>query len=252
MAETVVDEEVDGVSATCTCTRGMLVSRGTTKTHGTARMVEAGITGEGDITNLRTTPTLPQLNPRTIHTGGTHHKTTTRITNRAGTEGDHLSRRTTHGLHISHPPTEVVEEGIIQDTMARTAPGRMGTVEGGEVLLPIEEGVRRRVAVDMAIKEVREEGMGMVATVVDTTSPHRTTITVEVVATTEVVVTTLVGAISPAEVISPVGHIAPVSSLTGTKEHTTKGVEVVGEGTDHGHIRENVGQFCFVRVFLLL
>ena len=232
-AETVVDEEVDGVSATSTCTRGTLASHGTTKTHGTVPMVEAGIMGVGDITNLRTTHTLPRLNPTTIRTGGTHHKTTIRTTNRAGTEA-HLSRRMTRGLHINHPLTEVAEEGIIQDMMARTAPGRMGTAEG-EVRLLLIGGARRTAAVDTEIKEVREGCMGTAAMVVGTTSPSRTAITAEVEAIMEVVIISLVEAINPVAVINPVGHTTLVLSLTGTKEDTTKEAEAVGGDIDYQH-----------------
>jgi hypothetical protein len=147
----------------------------------------------------------------------------------------------TRGLRINNPPTEVAEEeeDTIPDMMARTVEGRMDTVEGAEALLHIEE-VRRTAAAGLIIKEVREGDMGMAATMVDTTSPHRhrTAVIAEVV-TTEAVVINLVEAtnqaeaISPVEVINLVDHTAPVSSLTGAKEDTTKEVEVVGEGTDH-------------------
>jgi len=222
-AETVVDEVV-GVNATSISTRGMLASRGTTKTHGMAHMVE------GDTTNLQIIPTLPQLKPRAIRTEGTRRKTITRTNNRADT-GDHLSRHMTHGLRINNHPTEVAEEDTIPDMMARTAARRMGTLEGEEV--------RRTAAVGMAIKVVGEGVMGMVAAVVGTASPHRTVVTAEVATTEEeeaaAAVITLVEATNPVVVISPVDHTAPVSSLTGTKEGTIKEVEVAGEGTDHRH-----------------
>jgi len=245
VAVTVVDEEAVGVNATSTCTKGILVSPGITETHGMGRMAEAGITGEGDITNLRATPTLPQLQPRPTHMGGIHHKATIRISNRAGIE-DHLSRRMTRVLPLNNLPTEVAEEDTIRDRTVPTAAGRMGTVEGEEALLPKEE-VHRTAAAGMAVKEVKEEVMVMVVTVVDTTSPRRTVVTAEVV-TTEVVDINQAGPTSPAEVInpaevtSPVGHTAQVSSLTVTREDTTKEVEVVEEGTDptdtgHTHIK---------------
>lgn len=243
-AETVVDEEAVGVNATSTCMKGILASPGTTETHGMGRMAVAGIMGEGDITNLRTIPTLPQLQPRPTHTGSTHHKPTIRTSNRAGIE-DHLSRRMTRVLRINNLPTEVAEEDTIQDMTAPTAVGRMGTVEGEEALLPKEEEHRHTVvAAGMAVKEVnKEEDMGTVVTVVDTTNPRRTPVTAEV-ATMEAVdikqaePTSPAGVISPAGVTSPVDHIALVSSLTGTREDTIKEVEVVGEGTnptDTGH-----------------
>ena len=259
-AEIVVGEGAAGVSVTSTSTRGMLVSRGTTKTHGTVRMVEAEITGEGVITNIRTTLTLPQLKLRTILTGGTHHKTIIRTTNRVGTE-DHLSHRMTHGLRINNPPMEVAEEGTIQCMMVRTAPGRMGTVEEVEALLLIGEGVSHTAAVGMVIKEAREGGMGMVATVVDIINPHITAVTAEAVTTEAAVITlveaiSLVEVISPVEATSPVDHTVLVSSLMGTEEDTTKEAEVVEEGTDHRHLdrlaRESVAQAFSTSVSLLL
>lgn len=228
--ETVVDEGAGGVSVTSTSMRGMLASHGTTETHGTARMEGAGITGEGDVANLRAILTLPRTKPRTIRTGGTRHKITTRTTNRAGTE-DRLNRHMIRGLHINNLPTEVAEgeggEGTIPDTVARMAAGRVGTAEG-------EEGVNRTAAVDIVtkVKEPREGGMGMVAPVVDTINPLRTAVTAEEV-TMEVVDIIPAEAINPAQVTSPVDRTAPVSSLTGTKGDTTKEVEVVGEGTDY-------------------
>ena len=235
-AETVVDEEVVEVNAISISTRGMVASRGTTKTRGTVRMAGAEILGEGDTTNLRIT-TLPRLKPRVIRTGDTHPKAITRTTNGAGT-GDRLSRHTTPGLRTNNLPTEVAGEGTIQDTMVRTVAGRMGTVEGEEALLPIEEGARLMAVVGMAIKEVREGGMGMAVTVTDTTNLHRTAVTVEVVTTGGVVITLVeatnqVKVIDQAEVISLVDHTAPVSSLTGTEEDITKGVGVVEGGIDH-------------------
>ena len=235
--ETAVDEGVVEVNVTSTCMKGILVSPGTTEIHGMGRMAEAGITGEGDITNLRTTPTLPQLQPRATHTGGTHHKATIRISNRAGIE-DQLSRRMTRVLHISNLHTEVAEEDIIRDMTAPTAPGRMDTVEGEEPLLPKEEEVHHTAA-GMAVKEVKEvkEVMGMVIKLVDTIN-HRRTVVTAAVATTEAVdinqaePTSPAEATNPAEVTSPAGHITLVSNLTGTREDTTKEVEVVGEGTD--------------------
>ena len=239
VAETAVDEEAVGVNVTSTSMKGIVASPGTTETLGMVRMVEAGITGEGGITNILTTPTLPQLQPRPTHTGGTHHKATIRTSNRAGTE-DHLSHRMTRVLHINNLLTEVAVEGTTQDMIARTAVGQMGMVEGEEALHPKEEEVRRTVVAGMAVKEVKEakeEGMGMVVTVVDTTNPRRTVVTAEVV-TTEVVdinqaqPTNRVEVIKPAGVTSLVGRTTPVSSLTETREDTTKEVEVVGEGTD--------------------
>ena len=227
----IVDEEVVVVNATTISTKGMAVNRGITKIHGMARMAEAGITGEGDITNLRVTPTLPQLKPRVIRTGGTHHKAATRTINKAGSE-DRLSHRMTRGLRLNNLPMEVAEEGTIPDTITRTAAGRMGMVEGEEALLPREEEVLRTVAVDMGIREVREGGTGTAATVADITSPHRTAVTVEAV-TTEAVVITLVEDINPVEVTRPVARTAPVSSLMETKEGITREVEGVGEGIDH-------------------
>ena len=235
-AQTVVDEEAVGVNAISTCMKGILVSPGTTGTHGMGRTAEAGITGEGDTTNLRTIPTLPQLQPRPTHMGGTHHKATIRTSNRAGIEAQ-LSRRMIRVLRINNLPTGAAEEDIIRDMTAPTAVGRTGTVEGEEALLPKEEEVRHTAAVGMAVKEAKEEDMDTAVTVVDTTSPHRTAVTVEVVTTEAVGInreepTSPVEVINPAEVTSPVDHTAPVSSLTGTREGTTKEVEVVGEGTD--------------------
>ena len=250
---TAVDEEAVGVNVTSTFTRGTLAGRGSTKTHGTVHMAEAEITGEGDTTNLQTTPTIPQLQPRAIRTGDTHHKAVIRTTNRVGTE-DHLSHRTTRGLRINNPPMGVAEEGTLQDMMARMVAEGMGTVEGEAALLPREEVRHTAAEVGMAIKEVREGGTGTVAPVVDTTSPRRTVVTAEVV-TMEVEVTNPVEAINPVEVISsPVDHTALVLSLTETKEDTTKGVEVVGEDTDYRHRRicKNAGQVFSVRAFLLL
>jgi len=250
VVETVVDEVV-GVNATSISTRGTLASRGTTKTHGMAHMVEGGIMGEGDTTNPQIIPTLPQLKLKAIRTEGTHRKTITRTTNRADT-GDHLSRHMTHGLRINNRPTEVAGEGTIPDTMARTAARRMGTLEGEGALLPIEE-VRRMVVAGMAIREVREGVMGMVAAVVDTTRLRRTVVTAEVATTEEeeeeevvvvVAVITLVEATNPVGVISPVDHTAPVSSLTGTKGDTIKEVEVVGEGTDPADIQIRIRKRC--------
>ena len=231
-AETVVGVVV--VSATFTSTREVVASHGTIKTHGTAHMAEVEIMEDGDTTNLRTIPTLPQTKLRAIPTEGTRRrpKTTIRTTNRAGTE-DRLSRRMNHDLRINSHPMEVVEEGTIQDMMARTAAERMGTPEGEVALLPIEE-VRRTVVRGTTIKEVKEGDMGMVVTVADTTSPHRTAAAAEVV-TAEAVVTILVEAIHPAD------RTAPVSSPTaGTEEVTTREAEAVGEGTDHRDVQTRI------------
>jgi hypothetical protein len=231
----IVDEEVVVVNATTISTKGMVVNRGITKIHEMARMAEAGIMGEGDTTNLRVTPTLPQLNPRVIRTGGTHHKAAIRTINKAGSE-DHLSHHMTRGLRLNNLPMEVAEEGTIPAMITRTAAGRMGMVEGEEALLPREGEVPRTVAVDMGIREVREVrevregGTGTAATVVDTTSPHRTAVTEAV--TTEAVVIALVEAINPVEVTRPAARTVPVSSLMETKEGTTREVEGVGEGID--------------------
>ena len=234
--ETAVEGEAVGANATSTSMRGMRASRGTIGTLGMARTAAAaaGISGEEGITNPRTTHTLPQLKPRAIRMGGTHHKATTLTTSRAGIE-DHLSRHTIRGPRISNLPTEVAEEGTIQDMMARTA-GRMDTVELEVALLPREEVPRMAAA--MALKGVREGGMGTVVTVVDTTSPHRTAVTAEVVTTEAVDInqvepTNPVGVINLAEDTRPVGHTAPASSLTGTREDTTKEAEGEGEGTDY-------------------
>lgn len=224
VAETAVDVVV--VNATFISTREVVASHGTIKTHGTVHTAEVEIMEDGDTANLQTIPTIPQPKLRAIRTEGTRrHKTIIRTTNRAGTEG-RLSRRMSHGLRINNHLMEVVEEGTIQDMMARTAE-RMGTLEGGVALLPIEE-VRRTVGQGMTIKEVREGDMDMVVTVVaDTTSPHRTAAAAEVV-TAEVAATTL------AEDINLADHTAPVSSLTAeTEEVTTREAEAVGEGTDH-------------------
>jgi hypothetical protein len=240
----IADEEVVGVNATSICTKGMVASRGTTKTHGTVRMVEAGITREGDTINPRTT--IPQLKLTAAHTEGIHRIATIRITNRAGTEV-RLNRRMIHGLHINSPLTEVVEEGIILDTTARMV-GRTGTLEGEEAHLPIEGKFRRTVAVGTGIEEVREGDIDMVVTVVGTTIPRRTPVMVEV-ATTEVAVTNPVGVISLAEVTNPVEVInlvgviilevtrpadrtAPASSLM-EAEDTTREVAVAGGDTNH-------------------
>lgn len=230
VAETAVDEAVV-VNGTCTSTREILASRGTTKIQGVAHTAEAVITGEGDTTNLRTI-TLLQLKSRAIRMDGTHHKTIIRTTNGAGTEDNHNpSRHTIRGPRISSHPTEVAEEGTILDTTARTEVGRMGTLEGEAALLPIE-GARHMVAGGMAIKEAREGGMDMAVTVADTISPRRTAVTIEVV-TTEAAVITPVEAINPVEATSQVDHTALVSSLMGTEEDTTKEAEVVGGDTDH-------------------
>ena len=261
-AETAVDEEAAGVNATSTCMKGILASPGTTETPGMDLMAEAGITGEGGITNLRATPTLLQLKPRTTPTGGTHHRATIRTSNRAGIE-DHLSRRMTRVLRINNLPMEAAEEGTVQDMMARTAAGRMGTVEGEEALLPKEEEEDRHTAVAGTVvkeaKEAKEGGMGTVVTVVDTLSPPRTAVTAEV-ATMEAVdinqvqPTSQVEVIKPAEVTSPVDRTAPVLSLMGTREDTTKEVEVVGEGTDptDTQTHQNTVQVCYALFFFLL
>lgn len=162
-----VDEEAVGVNVTFICTKGMVASRDTTKTHGMAHMVEAGIMGEGDTTNPQAT--IPQLKLTTAHMEGT---AIIRILNKADTEV-HLNRRMNLGLRINNPPTDVFEEDIILDMMARMV-GRMGTLEGGEVLLPIEGEVRRMVTVGMGTEAVREGGIGLVVSVVDTTIPRRT------------------------------------------------------------------------------
>ena len=222
-AETVVGEAV-AAHVTCTSTREMLASHGTIMTHGIAHMVEVEIMGEGDTTNLRAITTLLQPKPRTIRTEGTHPKTTIHTINRADTE-DRLSHRMTRGLPINRHPTEVVEEGTIPDTMARMAPERMGTPEGEAVLLLIGE-VHRIAAEGTAIKEISEGDMDTVVKVADTTNPRIMAIIAEVV-TTEAVVINLV------EVTSPVDHTALVSSRMGPEEDTTKGVEVVGGGTNH-------------------
>lgn len=182
--------------------------------------------GDGDITNLRAIPTLPRPKPTAIRTEGTHPKAIIRITNRAGIEGQ-LRRRMTHGLRIHNHLTEVVEEGIIQDTMARTGVELTGTVEGEAALLRIEEA-RRMVVAGMEVKEGREGDTDMEIKAVDTISPNpRIAAVAAEVITVEGVVTIL------AEAINPAGPTALVSSLTGTGEDTTKGVEVVGGGTDH-------------------
>jgi len=241
-AGTVVDE-VGGVNATSTSTRGMLVNHDITRTHGTARTAGAEILGEGDITNPRTT-TLPQLKPGAVRTGDTHHGATIRTNNRVGT-GDHLSRRTTHGLRGNHLPMEVIGEGTIPDTTVRTAAGRMGTMGREEALLPIEE-VHRTAVVDMGIKGVKEEGgMGTVVTAVDTINPRKTTVTVGEVAVAippeeainQVEAISQVETIDQAEGISLVDHIVPVSSLMETKEDTIKEVAVVEEDIDHTDAR---------------
>jgi len=230
--ETVVDVVV--VNATFTSTREVVASHGTIKTRGTAHMAEVEIMEDGDTTNLRTIPTIPQPELRAIRMEGTRrHKTIIRTTNRAGPE-DRLSRRTNLGLRINSHPMEVAEEGTIQDMMARTAAERMGTLEGEAVLLPIEE-VRRTVVQGMTIKEVREGDMDMVVTVVaDTTNPRRT-------AVAAVVVTAEAAVIIRVEVINPADHTAPVSSLTaGIEEVTTREAEAVGEGTDHTDVRTRI------------
>ena len=232
-AETVVDVVV--VNATFICTRETVASHGTIRTRGTAHMAEVEIMEDGgDTTILRTIPTLPRPRLKEIRTEGTRLKIVIRTTNRAGTE-DRLSRHMTQGLRINSHPTEVAEEGIIQDTMAHTAVERMGTVEGEAALLPIEE-VRRMAVGGMAIKEVREGDTDTAVTMVDTTSPRRTAVTAEVV-------TAEAGVIILAEAINPADHTAPASSLTGTEEVTTKEVEVVGEGTDHADVQIRMGKF---------
>jgi len=225
--------DVDVVSVTFTCTREVVASHGTIKTRGTAHMEVVEIMEDGDTTILRTIPTLLRPKLRAIRMEGTRrHKTIIRTTNRAGTE-DRLSRRMTRGLRINNHPMGVVEEGTLQDMMARTAAERMDTPEGEVALPPIEE-VSHTVVRVMKIKEVREGDMDMEVTVVDTASPHRTAVAAEVV-TAEAAVIILVEAINPA------GHTAPVSSLTaGTEEVTTREVEVVGEGIDHTDVQTHI------------
>jgi len=230
VAETAVD--VVAVSATFIPTREILASHGTIKTHGTARMAEVEITEDEDTTNLRTTPTLPQLKPRTIRMGGIRPKTIIRTINRAAGTGDRLSRRMTHGLRINSHPTEVVEEGTTRDMMVRTAAERMGTLEGEVALLLIEE-VSRMAVGGMAIKEVKEGDMDMAVTMVDIISLRRTTVVAEVV-TAEAAVIMLVEAINLAD------RTVLVSSPMGTEEVTTKEVVVVGEGTDRTDVETGV------------
>ena len=211
------------VNATPTSTREMVASHGTIKTHGTAHTAEVEIMGDGDIINLRAIPTLPRPKPTAIRTEGTHPKVIIRTNNRAGIE-DHLSRRMTHGLRIHNHPTEVVEEGIIQDTMARTGVELMGTVEGEAALLRIEEA-RRMVVAGMEVREGREGDTDMEIKAVDTINPRMAAVAAEVIIVEEAVIIL-------AEAINPAGPTALASSLTGT-EDTTRGVEVVGGGTDH-------------------
>jgi len=260
---TEMDEEVVGVNAIPMATMGIFARRGTTKTHEMARVAGVETLEEEGTINLRTI-TLPLLKSRVIRTGDTRPKTLIRTTNRAVTE-DHPSHRTNPGLRINNLPTEVVEgEGTIPDMMARTAAGRMGTMEDQEVLLPIE-GVRLTAAVGIAIreatKEVREGGMGMVAIAVDTTNPHRALVTAEV-GIVEALVITLVETINPVghinlevinlvggthrvEPISLVDRTTPVSSLTGTKEGTINEVEVAEKDIDHG--RTSTHDSCLLR-----
>jgi len=254
-AET-VDEEAAGVNETSIPTKGVVASRGTTKTHGIVRM-EAGIMREGDTTNPQAI--TPRLKPIVIRTEGTRRMAVIRITSEAGTEVVHLNRRMIRGLRINSPPMEVVEEGIILGMMARMV-GRMGTLGGEEAHLLIEGEVHRTVAVGMAVAEVREGVIDMVATAVGTITPRRTTVMAGVV-TVEVVVITLVirlvEAISPVEVItlegaiSPADLTAPASSLMGAEEGTTREVEVAGEGTNHKETdavpaKEPAARVCFV------
>ena len=213
------------VNATCTCTREMAENHGITKTRGTAHTAEVEIMGDGDITNLRTIPTPPQPKPMAIRTEGTHPRAIIHTTNRAGIE-ERLRRRTTHGLRISNRLTGVVEGGTIQDMTARTAVELTGTPEGEAALLRIEEGVYRMAVAGMGVKGVKEGDTDTEIRVVDTISPRRMgAVAVEVITVEE-------GAITPVEVINPAGHTALVSSLMGIEEDTTKGVEVVGGGTD--------------------
>lgn len=241
----IVGGEAVGVNVTCISMKGMVASRDTTKTQGMVPMAAAGITGEGDTTNPQTT--TPQPKPTAVRTEGTHRIAIIRITNRADTEV-HLNRHMIRGPRINHPPTGVVEEGTTLDTMALMA-GQTGTLGGEEAHLPIEETVRRTVVAGMAIEEVREGGIDMVALVVDTAIPRRTPVIVGV-ATIEAEVINLVGAInlvevtSPAEVTSPLGVINPevislagrtvqASNPMGAEGGITREVVVVGEDTNH-------------------
>lgn len=270
VAEETVDAGAVGVNATYTSTKEMLARTGTTKTHGTVHMAEAGITEEGDTTNLQATP---RHKPTTAHTEGTPRKAIIRITNRAAGTGASLNRPMIRGLHIKILLTEVVEGDTILATTTRTV-GQMGIQGGEEAHIPREE-VRRTVAVGMvtmAIKEVVEGGLGTAATVEDTTNLHKAAVMAEV-ATVEVVVAAAVAVVitpvkvtSPAEVISreathkqdtnpvratnPADHITPVLNLMGAEEDITKEVVVVGEDINHTAHRPTYGrtlfEFCFM------
>ena len=268
VAEETVDAGAVGVNATYTSTKEMLARTGTTKTHGTVHMAEAGITEEGDTTNLQATP---RHKPTTAHTEGTPRKAIIRITNRAAGTGASLNRPMIRGLHIKILLTEVVEGDTILATTTHTV-GQMGILGGEEAHIPREE-VRRTVAVGMvtmAIKEVVEGGLGTAATVEDTTNLHKAAVMAEV-ATVEVVVAAAVAVVitpvkvtSPAEVISreaihkqdtnpvratnPADHITPVLNLMGAEEDITKEVVVVGEDINHTAHRptRTLFEFCFM------
>lgn len=238
------------VNATCTCTREMAASHDTIKTHETAHTAEVEIMGDGDITNLRTIPTLPRLKPMAIRTEGTHPRVIIHTINRGGIE-ERLRRRMTHGLRISNHPTEAVEEGIIQGMMVRTAVEPTGTLEGEAALLRIEEEAHRTLAAaaaaGMGAKEAREGDTDTeISRVVGTVSPRIVAVAVEVITVEE-------GVIILAEAINPAGHTALVSSLMGIEEDTTKGVEVVGGGTDradtHTIIPLRLASFVFSPCF---
>ena len=258
MGAEIVDEGAIEVNVTYICTKGVLASRDTTKTHGTVPTGEAGTTGEGgDITNLQVT--TPQLKPIATRTEGTPHIAIIRITNRAGTEV-HLNRRMIRGLRINSLPMEEAEEDIILGMMDHMG-GQMGML-GGEEAHPLIEGevFHRTVAVGMVIEEVREGGPDMVAMVVDTTIPSRITVmagvaTIEAVVITPVGVITLAGVINlaeainlveiinPAEAIIPEGvtspgdRTAPALSLMEVEEGITREVVAVGGDTDHKNRR---------------
>jgi hypothetical protein len=242
-----VGEEAVGVSATCITTRGIIASLGTIKTRGTDHTAVGGIMGEGGTTNLQTIihPLLKHTPPRM---GGTHHKTITLTTTRAGIEGS-LSRHLIRGLRINQPRTaEVAEEDIILDTMVLMVE-RMGTPEGEEVHLPIE-GEGLHMAEGMGTKEAVEEDIGVAVTVVDTINSHQAAVMAGVATvgagTTLAEATSLVEAInleviSPVEDITPADNTTPVSNLTVTE---ASGDVVVGEDTDHTYVRARTRERC--------